>query len=797
MKHRRRRIVIGLAILFVVAGPAVFFLTFPKWNGLVRLQGLSAPVEVNRDKYGIPSIRARNLDDLFFAQGFVVAQDRLWQMEFQRRVGAGTLSEILGPKLVETDKFLRTIGFHVAAERALAETSPEGRRALESYVRGANAYLTSTHARPLEFRLLRFEPKPFTAVDLLTWMKLMEWDLGENATEEIDRSIVTAKFGAEKADQFFAKASPTPTILEDGEWSASSAPRERIVSTVASAALERMAELFNASHSLGFGGEAVGSNSWVVAGSRTKSGKPLLANDPHLGLRSPSVWYFVRLESPEIHVTGASLVGLPGVVIGHNDRIAWGLTNLGPDVQDLYVEKTDDTHPDSYLFKGRWERFGTRRESIAVKGGLPVALTVRQSVHGPVVSDVLTNAKQVGPAVTLRWTATAPEIPDRALDVFLTIARAGNWSEFLAGVEKFTAPAQNFVYADVDGHIGYTASGLVPIRPRASGLLPVSGEGDDEWSGFIPWADLPRTIDPPRGFIVTANNAVVSDRYPYSLSESWPEPFRATRITDLIRAGRNLAPGDMTSIELDQHSLQAELMIPVLADTHPRDSESKALLQLLSGWNRVTSEDSAGAAAYASWYTELVRVFSARVSPARATPRTRFLASVLRPGSPESGWCDDPATSAVETCGDLKSETLARAAEHLSAKLGGDTESWRWGSLHRAVFPHAVLDKVSWLQPFFSPSCRAGGDGSTVDVGSYDYDGSFRMHHGASLRFVADLAEPDDTRLVLTTGESGNVLSPRYRDQMELWRTGRSIRADREPAVYRLVLLPALLRSGA
>ena len=351
---------------------------------------------------------------------------------------------------------------------------------------------------------------------------------------------------------------------------------------------------------------STGSNSWVVAGSRTKTGKPILANDPHLALRTPSVWYVARLVAPGYFVVGATLPGIPGVVIGANARIAWALTSLEPDVQDLYVQEVDPADPSRYRWRGGWKSFETRRETIPVRGGPDVVFLVRRSVQGPIVTDVLDGASSLGRAVALRWTAL--DESDSTAQAIVGINRASNWTEFLDAVSHFHAPPQNFLYADVDGHIGYTASGAVPIRPRADGLLPVSGSGGDDWSGYIPFDELPRALDPARGFLVTANNRVVSPRYRFTLAHDWPEPYRARRITEKIRAKEKLGVQDARAIQLDRVSLQATELLPLLLDTAPADAASRDALARLSSWNREFAPDSAAAATYAAWYAELARM---------------------------------------------------------------------------------------------------------------------------------------------------------------------------------------------
>ena len=694
-------------------------------------------------------------------------------MEFQRRIGAGRLSEILGARLVETDRFLRTVGFRRAAADALRALTPPTRARLDAYAAGINQYLATSTARPIEFRLLRASAAPFDAVDCLVWSKMMAWDLASaNASNEIRRARFIAAVGPGRAAELLPPVPAEPTILQDDEWKAAVSRSSSRISGPRHGGRETwkpLANRFALLDDLGFGGETVGSNSWVLAGSRTASGRPILANDPHLGLRTPSVWYLARLEAPGLSVEGATLPGIPTVIIGHNARIAWGLTSLEPDVQDLYLERTDPADPGRYFHDGSWRRFETRTETVRVRGGRDVVFQVRSSVHGPIVTDALDGAKSLpSPAVALRWTGLDPE--DTTSEAFDGFNTAGNWTEFLAAASRLRAPGQNLIYADVDGHIGYTASGAIPIRPRSDGLLPVSGEGADDWRGYVPFDALPRVLDPPRGFLVTANNRVASERYPYLVTGDWPEPYRAQRITDLVLSRKASGPDDMRAIQRDVVSLQARDLLPLLLDTRPANPASERALERLRRWDRAFSRDSVPAAIYAAWYARLSEMPQDELG---ATPsgsvRSRFLINALASDSP---WCDDTRTPARETCADFRTSTLARAVTDLEGKLGRDPAAWTWARLHRARFPHGVFDRVPVLSRIFSLETSAGGDASTVNVGAYRRDGSFLMTDGSSYRQILDLSDFSRSLYVHTTGQSGNVFDPGYRNLLPYWRDG-------------------------
>lgn len=770
----------------LVAGAGLALLaaaTFPRERGELRVAGLLAPVSIEQDEHGVPTVRAATIPDALFGLGYAHARDRLWQMELQRRIGSGRLAEALGPQAVPSDRFLRTVGFRRAAQAALPGLSGAVRRALDDYAAGVNAFLAAERVRPVELTILRIEPEPFTPVDSVLWSKMMAWDLAANAGNEIRRAGYVEKVGPARAAEMFPEVPLTPTILTDEEWQAPAHPSSPSAYRPPPSAprlppsgpWKQLGAAFDLIANLGLTGEAFGSNSWVVAGSHTTTGRPLLANDPHLGFRAPSVWYLARLEAPGLSVTGATLPGLPGVIIGHNARIGWGLTSVEPDVQDLYLEEVDPKDPSRYRFRGQWQNFAARTETIRVRGAAPVMLDVRSSVHGPIVTDVLAGANRLRRPVALRWTGLDPD--DTTAEAFLGFDRAGNWEEFLAAAGRLKAPAQNIVYADVDGHIGYTATGAIPIRPRADGLLPVSGAGDDEWSGYVPFEKLPRVLDPPRGFVVTANNRVVSPRYSWPFTRDWPEPYRAMRIADRLAALPKVSPEDMRAIQMDQVSYQARELLPLLLDTVPKDASSRDALRLLSAWDGSFAADSVPASIYAAWYAAL-----------SAMPQDELRES--SPGNVRSRFLINALSSSSETCADFKAASLAKAVATLQRKLGPDPTTWRWGRLHVARSPHGVFDRVPLLHRFFSLEVGRGGDASTVNVGAYQRDGSFAMTAGASYRQVLDFSDLTKSRYVITTGQSGNVFDSRYRDQLPLWLGGRLLAIESAPVVKKLVLLP-------
>ena len=779
------RVLAAFVLVSLLAAAVLVWRTFPKIRGTVHARGHAAAVRIETDSRGVPTIRASSIPDAIFGLGYVHARDRLWQMEFERRVGSGRLSEILGEGLVSTDRFLRTVGFRRAAELTESQLSAEARGILDAYAAGVNAFLAEDSARPIEFRILRVTPEPWTRADTLVWGKMMAWDLAGNARGEIRRARFIEAVGPERTAELLPRAGSEPTILSSADWPAPGASAKNPPLPVGVAAdWARVDRAFTPLAELGIGaGGNLGSNSWVLAGSRTASGKPILANDPHLGLGTPSVWYLASIDAPGLRATGATLPGVPAVLIGHNDRIAWGVTSLEPDVQDLFVEDVDPNDGSRYRHRGEWKRFDERVERIRVRGGANVELKVRTSVHGPIVTDALGGADRLGAAVALRWTGLDPD--PGSTKAFLDIAGARNWPEFLAGVEGIRASSLNLVYADVEGHIGYAAGGAMPIRPRADGLLPVSGSGEDDWSGILPAASLPRALDPERGYIVTANNRVIrQDPYPFGLT--WIEPFRAARIAERIEAGGRLTPDAVAAIQLDRVSLQARALLPLLARTEGSDAASQSALRRLSEWNGEMAPESVEASIYAAWFVELARMPEDELGDVpRGTTRGRFLIDAL---SRDSAWCDDRRTPEVETCAAFQAASLGRALQLLRARLGEDPAGWRWDRLHRAVFPHDVFHEVPLLKRFFDLEIGQGGDGATINVGSFEQDGSFQMDDGPGYRQVVDVAEPIRGRYVITTGQSGNVFSGRYRNLLPEWRAGRYVEIEGQPAVDVLIL---------
>ncbi|WP_038049282.1 penicillin acylase family protein [Thermus caliditerrae] len=735
-------LVLGVVLLAALGVYLTLRASLPQAEGRIALKGLSAPVEVVRDGRGVVRVRAASLEDLFFAQGFAHAQERLWQMEFQRRVGQGRLAEVLGEAVLPQDRFLRTWGFYRAAESAYARLYPEEKRAVDAYVAGVNAFLESGAPLPPEFRLLSFRPEPWAGPDVLVWAKMMSFDLSGNWEEELLRHRLLARGVSPERllELLLPYPEDAPTILQ-AEDLGLPLKREEAPAALLRLAPPRFLEA---------------SNNWVVSGSRTATGKPFLADDPHLGLQAPSLWFLMVLEAPGYRVIGASLPGVPGIVIGRNERIAWGVTNVGADVQDLYL--LEDVGGKGYRYKGQVVPYRVREERIRVKGGKEEVLRVRETVYGPVITDALQDPPKT--PMALRWVSLDPE--DHILTAYLGINRARNWQEFTDALRHYSAPSQNFVYADVDGNIGYIAPGKFPIRKEGhTGMVPVPGNGAWDWQGYRKPEDWPQVLNPKEGLVVTANHKVTPQGFPYALTYDWAEPYRAERIREMLLAKEKLSLEDMKAIQLDQKSLLFRDFRPVLELLNPLSERSRTWREQLLSWDGTMAPTSEEALVFALWYTELTRLPEKEVGEAY-WDEPRYLLKALREGDPN---CDQPGTEYRETCLDFAALALERALDRKEA-----LRARSWGEVHRATFPHAVLTHTP-LKRFTDRTVPFGGDRYTVNVGPF-VPQSLQMTHGPSYRQIVDLSDPEASLFIHPMGQSGHFLSPHYADLLPLWQRG-------------------------
>jgi penicillin amidase len=743
----------------------------------VAIKGLKDQVTIRRDERGIPYVEAQNDEDLYFAQGYATAQDRLWQMDLLRRTARGELAEVLtagpGNSALEQDKLHRTYGFVHVAEAEYAKASPRARTMLEAYARGVNAYAASLDAKsmPPEFQLLQYQFRPWTPVDSYTVAKLFAEALSDTWRLDIMRQALSV-LPPEKRTEMLPEISPID-VLVVGKDSISKAAtarmkREPVSSealaklahnqTVATAALDRV----------GLYAESLAaSNNWVVSGKRTVTGKPLLANDPHLRAVLPSIWHMVHLSAPGVRVAGVGTAGLPGVILGHNDRIAWGFTNVGPDVQDLYVEKFDPANPKRYQTPSGWQDAVVRREEIKVRKGFTsaehevVTHEVTVTRHGPIIFQ------GDGKRYALRWTALDPA--KNNADLQYALNRARNWKEFNAALEVFTAPTQNIVYADVDGNIGYHAAGVVPIRKSGDGSVPYDGSTDaGEWTSYIPISKLPTLYNPPSGIIVTANQRIVGTDYPYFLTHHWAQPYRARRIHEMLHEKPKLSIEDFRRVLGDVYSIAGvsfareavKLLRPKLT---PADEQLRATLDAFEKWDGRANAESTVAPI---------------VAQMRAAFRSKIIGGALGPDLARTfQWAnfdttldrilkDQPASwlpKEFSSYADLMRASYDDAIRNLTNSLGADQAKWTWGDMVKARFPHplggAPLIGSLYTIPPVPQNGTGGLLGATVNVGV-----------SVSMRLIADLSDWDKSQQQITPGESGLPKSPHWSDQLADWR---------------------------
>ncbi|MCP3023188.1 penicillin acylase family protein [Cupriavidus basilensis] len=808
-------LVLTLAVLLLVCafGAYVWYrqASQPQTAGTLKLPGLRESVSIVRDRHAVPHIKAANAQDAYFALGFVHAQDRLWQLQMSKRIVSGRLAEILGPSALDTDRFLRTLGVRRNAEAILAQSSAETRAMLQAYADGVNAYIDGRKGPlPPEFLILRTQPERWEPADTLAWQTMMAWDLGGNWTQETLRMRLAQVLPVSRINELLA---PYPGERPLRTMDYGNLYRHLAPLATAMARVEQQAPAGYV--------EGMGSNNWVVSGAHTRSGKPLLANDPHLGLQAPALWYFAQMQAPGLDVTGATLPGMPGVVLGHNQRIAWGFTNTAPDVQDLYIERLQPGSTQRYQTPDGWAEFVTRTETIHVKGAPDVTLNVRETRHGPVISDVAepvaTAAAPLGAQYVVAFQWTALRADDRTVQAGLALNRATDWASFLAAMRDFHSPQQNIVYADVDGNIGFIAPGRVPLRRADNdlkGLAPAPGwDARYDWSGFIPFEQLPRSFNPPEGVIATANQKIVEDDYPYFLTSEWTVPYRYQRIRTLIDATERHTMDSFGAIQKDTLSLAVRDALPLLlaspiASDPALPERERALIASLRKWDGDMQPRLSEPLVATAWLRELSRVlFEDKVGDPlfnrlweQRNVQQPMLNVLRNPRGQGAFWCDDSTTPATESCDDAVAKAWRLAIADLDRRYGDKPERWRWGQAHAARSEHKPFGKQPYLAGLFNVKVPSGGDTYTVNVGRHnlrDEAAPFESVHAASLRAIYDLSDLAESRFMDSTGQSGNVTSTHYRDWTDKWAAVQYItmapgrRAPGNEAFDTLVLQPA------
>jgi len=755
--------------LIVVVGAGYVWLrgSLPSLDGKASVAGITAPIEIIRDRAGVPHIVAQSRNDAFYGLGYTHAQDRLWQMEVNRRIGAGRLSEFMGETTLQLDRNMRVLGVYHSAKQNYANLDPETRGAFEAYAKGVNAFIATRDfvRRPLspEFIILGVEPEPWTPADSLVWGKMMALSLSVNMSDELLRAHMAQVLDPDQLADIFP-GYPHPDEHELG-------PLAEIYESIPWIAAWRALAMKSDGDN--------GSNNWVVSGARTATGKPILANDPHLGLSVPSIWYFAHLSAPGLDAIGATLPGIPAVLVGRNKRIAWGFTNTYGDVQDVFIERVAGGDRTRYQSPDGSRPFLVREETIKVKDSDPVRLAVRTTRHGPVISDLMSEKrqKQMGDFIlALAWTALGEK--DTTARAILRIQRADNWDEFVDALRDYAGPQQNMVYADVDGHVGFYAPALIPLRDPANkilGTLPAPGwDAKYDWKGFLPFDELPHQIDPPGGTIATANNAIVDSRYPYHITFDWEHPYRIRRIHELLAARDKHSVESFRRAQGDNVSTMARDFLVALLKSNPPGEGSRRALELLRAWDGDMDLNRPEPLIFSHWYRQLeIRIYADELgSLFRESWHYRPL-FVQRALSDRQVWCDDVTTDVAETCDQAIASALEQTVEELTEEHGKDMAKWRWGDVHYAHMKHLPFTFVPVLNKIFDLRIDASGGPYTINRGGYSVTNKkapFAEIHGASFRVIYDLDDLDRSLYMHTTGQSGNPISQFFDNFVRPWR---------------------------
>ncbi len=779
MKRWLVRLSIGLGaivVLVLLLGldfVSSFQRSLPAYDGTVHAVGLGQPVQVLRDSHAVPHILASSFEDAAFGLGYVHAQDRLWQMELSRRFIQGRLAEMLGELALDPDVLMRTMGLYAAAGQALEHLSPDTRRALDAYAAGVNAYLAAHRGRwPIEFVLAGVTPEPWTPTDSIAVLKGMAFELSGNAFGEAARARLLPVLGLRGLQDFFPPfdAAPLPAYLNDAFTTTRTGMARGVPNTTAS-------------------------DNWVVAGERSASGKPLLANDPHLGFTIPSFWYLAHLSFAGEDIVGGTLPGVPSIVAGRNRNVAWGVTNTGPDTQDLYLERLNPDNSRQYQTPLGYAAFETRAETIRVRFGGEQRITVRKSRHGPIVSDAPSSfgdAKPEGHELALAWTALDPD--DTSMEALLALGRAKNAEDIRVAGRLFITPMQNMVYADADGasgHIGLMLPGRVPQRAESNdslGLVPAPGwDGRYDWRDPIPADAMVSIIDPASGQIATANNKTAPDDYPYVLTREWESDYRYDRIEQLLAASATHSVETFKAIQTDPVDLYARDLKMRLIAAGPFDGRAGDAARLIEGWDGAMLRDRPEPLIFSAWARALARRIYGDELGANFENywgyRDQFTLRVLDNTSDSGRWCDDRGTTDTEDCASRIRLALDDAITELSAASGEDMSAWRWGDAHKAIHVHRPLGNFPVVGSTFNREVEMDGGAYTLLRAANAMGGTrpYAAVHGAGYRAIYDLGAPDESLYIISMGQSGNVFSPHYDDLLGIWAAAQYIRIPTAP----------------
>ncbi len=749
----------------------------PSYDGTLTVAGLGAPVRIVRDGRAVPRIQAQSMDDAYFALGYAHAQDRLWQMDLMRRLGAGRVAEVVPqaftPWAVRLDRSMRALGLYRLAQSSYESLAPDVQRALVAYAAGVNAWLGTRHGPlPMEFHILGYRPEPWKPADSLVWGKLEALQLSGNFREELLRARLLLRLSPQEVSDLYPTGSPGPVTLA-GDLTGLGDRFATLLNDVAGALPPPL-------------GPDTASDEWVIAGEKTTTGHPILANDPHLALQAPVTWYLARIETPDLTLSGATVPGVPFHVLGHNGTIAWGVTSTGSDTEDLFVERLDPISRDRYLTPDGPRPFEIRDELIHRRGAPDLTVTVRATRHGPVLPDDSPLADTRGPAgQVLALAFTGLSGADTSAEALYRINRARNWDDFVRALRFHQTPQLNFVYADTNGTTGFYAPGLVPVRSHGNGLVPVAGwSGSYDWTGTIPFEALPHAVNPPSGHLVNANNAPVAADYPWFLAARWPAPYRAQRINGLLSHNELQSVASSVAMQSDILSLPTGLLLPLMLP-HPGPGTAafsrpaQTALALLWHWKGVVSRQAPEPLIFSWWLREFNRsLFAAQLGPLFPEYWDLHPDVVAHILNEAPSWCDRRNDPGTRTCADLLRASLESAIRILASRYGSDPSRWHWGDEHQALFEHPLLSHIPILGSFFAIAIPASGDDFTLNRGGTQIANEstpFADRHGPSLRAVYDLGALDQSQFMIATGQSGNPLSPHYRDLVESWRDGTMI----------------------
>ena len=799
LRKRLRPLLWLLAALVVVVLAAIIAYLFSAQtaiSGKRIMRNLGDSVVISFDASDIPHIKANSSADALFALGYLHATERSWQLEMNRRIGSGRLSEILGKDTVPIDRFIRTLGIKRAAERQFDRYPAATKHLLQSYADGVNAGNASLGwALPIEYFLTGSKPGHWSPTDSVAWMLMMAYDLGGNWQKELQR-LELSQFLSTKQVWEVVPPHNQNEILSNLDFA--KMYRDIKVFNPETGPAEEKSKKLPATElaflDLPGGKDGIGSNNWALSGKLSTSGKPLLANDPHLGLSAPAIWYFAHLDAPGMNVIGASLPGIPGIVLGRTDKFAWSFTNTGPDVQDLYIEQIDTKNPGMYRGPDGPQPFKVRQEIIEIKGTTPLTFLVKETRHGPVISDAYARAKRTinteQYALALRWTAL--DIENQSVVGLLELNQASSMDSFKQSLRKNYAPMQNVVMADVDGNIAYQAAGVAPKRTLHQGLYGVAPalgwDKQYDWTGYIPFEQLPASTNPEQGWLATANQKIIAANDPNPLTGDWDLPTRYDRIVDLIKSKNIHGLDSMKAMQADTLSLGATPLLELFKSSRPTHPLGIQAIEISQSFNGDMKADSAAALIFNAWADQLTRNLFSRLSylfTENYGARHFRLPLITQLQNPNSPWCDDPKTQAIESCLESSNNAYDKALDYLSKEYGNDPKTWVWGKAHTAVSEHRPLTKVPLLGSLFNIATPFAGDSFSINVGRLQLlrsSNPYETFQAPSLRTIYDLADLEQSLFIYQTGQSGWVQSKLYRNMTPLWAKNEYLPLQMKPA---------------